>query len=466
VWPNTAGLGRRSGAALAGLLVSVAVGRGQPGDSFASDRVGPVSVAPTAAAPAPTPTSLTLPAAVRQALENNPALIAQRRQRGIASARVVIADTYPFNPVLETRVQRAHGPPEAGVTNKTPFESLLLWEIELRGQRKLRREGAAAALSRTDWEVAAQEQALAVQVIKAYAALQYRQEKLRLLEETRTLNERQVDDVRRLVDAGRLRPADLIVARTEVTDTLDLVSAGREALTTARQDLLRPLGLVGGLIETDGPFEPPVWEPDAAAFGELALSRRADLRARQMAVAEAEANLRLTLANRYGNPIVGPAVGYDPSKISTAGVQVNVPLPIANTNRGQVFQSEAEHALAVDGLRQAEINVRQDVAAGLARLAAAEQRAEQFRSKLLPDLRTAVADMEKLFQAGEPGLDLLRVIDVRRKLLRARDGYLDALWSVRQARADLAAAVGEPALGFVSPAVSPEPPAQMGTPKP
>src|SRR5204862_5956256 len=142
--------------------------------------------------------------------------------------------------------------------------------------------GAAAALSRTDWEVAAQEQALAVQVIKAYGAVQYRQEKLRLLEETRTLNERLVSDVRRLVDAGRLRTADLIVARTEVIDTLDLVSAGREALTAARQDLLRPLGLVRGVVETDGPFEPPAWETDAAALGEVALVRRADLRARQM----------------------------------------------------------------------------------------------------------------------------------------------------------------------------------------
>jgi outer membrane protein TolC len=105
------------------------------------------------------------------------------------------------------------------------------------------------------------------------------------------------------------------------------------------------------------------------------------------------------------------------------------------------------------------------VAGGLARLAAAEQRAEQFRTRLLPDLRRAVDDMEKLFQAGEPGVDVLRVIDVRRKLLRARDGYLDALWSVRQARADVAAAVGEPALGLVPPDPA-EPPARMGIPKP
>ena len=157
-----------------------------------------------------------------------------------------------------------------------------------------------------------------------------------------------------------------------------------------------------GTVETEGAFEPPAWAVDPAALGEMALARRADLRARQVAVAEAAANLRLAEANRYGNPTVGPAIAYDPSKVSMVGAQVSVPVPVANTGRGQVFQGAAEHALAAAQLRQAEVDVRRDVAAGLVRLAAAEQRAEQFRTKLLPDLRRAVDDMEKLFQAGEP----------------------------------------------------------------
>src|SRR5579885_1097198 len=68
----------------------------------------------------PPRTVLTLEEAVRYALENNPALAAQRQQRGIAAARVVIADTYPFNPVLENRIQGAEGPHAAGITNRTP----------------------------------------------------------------------------------------------------------------------------------------------------------------------------------------------------------------------------------------------------------------------------------------------------------------------------------------------------------
>lgn len=448
-------------AALGVLLAVTAVGRGQSNDEFAADRMPAVS---SPAPSVPVPSTLSLPAALRQALENNPSLAVQRRQRGIAAARVVIADTYPFNPTLETRVQRASGPADAGITNRYPLESLLLWEVEIRGQRRARREGAAAALSRTEWEVAAAEQVLAVQVIKAYATLQYRQEKLRVLDETLKLNQQLVDDIRRLVEAGRQRTADLILARSEVATTLNLVSAGRVDETNARQDLLRALGAVGGAVDPEGPFEPPAWTPDEAALDELATTRRADLQARRLAVTEAAANVRLAVANRYGNPTVGAVYTYDPTKISMIGPQVNLPLPVANTNRGQVFQSEVEHALAADALRQTEINVRQDVAAALARLFATERQADQFRTKILPELRQSVADMEKLFQAGEPGVDVLKVIDVRRKLLQARDGYLDALWAARQARADVAAAVGEPALGLDLPEEA-QPPAKMGPPK-
>src|SRR5262249_4696151 len=150
-------------------------------------------------------------------------------------------------------------------------------------------------------------------------------------------------------------------------------------------------------------LRPQTW--DAAALTEMALTRRADLRARREAVAEASAAVRLALANRYGNPSVGPAYTYDPSGVNSFGVQLNVPLPIVNTRRGEVLQSEAEQAQAASLLRQAEVNIRQDVIAALARLDVAERRADVFRSRILPDLRRALEGMETLFKAGDPGVD-------------------------------------------------------------
>ncbi len=408
-----------------------------------------------AAAEAPDPPAqppiMTVQEAVRFALENNPALAAQRQQRGIAAARVVIAETYPFNPVVENRIQGAEGPHSAGITNRTPLEHIVVWELELFHQGQYRRQGAAAALSRTDWEVAYQEQTLAVQVIKAYATLLYRQEKLRLLEETLRFNQQLVKDVRRLIDAGKLKPADGIIAETEVTDTMDLLGAGRESVTSARQDLLRALGLATGAFEVAGSLDLPPQTLDPAAMTEVALERRADLRARREAVAEAAANVALTRANRFGNPSVGPAYTYDPTGVNMIGAQINLALPVVNTHRGEILESQANEAQAGLLLRQAEVNVRQDVAAALARLDAAQRRVELFRTRLLPDLRNAVERMQTLFLAGDPSVDLLRTMDVRRKLLRARDSFIDAQWNVSQARSDLLAAIGEPALGLCTP---------------
>jgi cobalt-zinc-cadmium efflux system outer membrane protein len=399
----------------------------------------------------PQPQVMSVQDAVRFALENNPALAAQRQQRGIAAARVVIAETYPFNPIAENRIQGAEGPHSAGITNRTPLEHIVIWEVELFHQGQYRRQGAAAALSRTEWEVAYQEQTLAVQVIKAYATLLYRQEKLRLLEETLSLNQQLIKDVQRLIDLGKAKPADGIVAETEVTDTMDLVGAGRESVTSARQDLLRALGLATGTFAVAGSLDLPAQTWDPAAMTELALERRADLRARREAVAEAAANVALARANRYGNPSIGPAYTYDPTGVNMFGAQINVPLPVVNTHRGEILESQANEAQAGLLMRQAEVNVRQDVAAALARLDAAQRRVDLFRNRLLPDLRSAVQRMQTLFLAGDPSVDLLRTIDVRRKLLRARDSYIDALWNVSQARSDLLAAIGEPALGLCAP---------------
>jgi hypothetical protein len=66
--------------------------------------------------------------------------------------------------------------------------------------------------------------------------------------------------------------------------------------------------------------------------------------------------------------------------------------------------------------------------------------------------------MQQLFIKGDPGVDVLRVVDLRRKLLKARDGYLDALWEVTQARADVAAAVGDPTQALATEEISQVPP--------
>jgi cobalt-zinc-cadmium efflux system outer membrane protein len=403
-----------------------------------------VGLATATACADPLPEVLTREAAVGWALKNNPELATLRQQHGIAAAAVVIAETYPFNPVWEAKVRATNGPESAGITNRVSNEHKVLLDVEVRGQGKYRRRAADAALMRTDWEIVFQEASLAVRMVRAFDTVIYQREKLRLVEETLSLNEQAAEAVSKVVKQGRLDAADLILARSEVNDVRAQLGPAQVAYEKAWYELCRTLGSPLGSFTVQGTLEAPAPPEHAETLLAVALERRPDLHARQAAVAEAEARVRLAVADRFGNPNVGPAYEYDPTRVNLIGVQFTVPLPVFNTRRGEIYQREAEQARAALELRQTEMAIQQDLAAALGRLNAARRWVETYRNLVVPQAQKSLDAMQQLFVKGEPGVDVLRVVDLRRKLLKARDGYLDALWEVRQAQADVATAIGDP----------------------
>jgi outer membrane protein TolC len=94
------------------------------------------------------------------------------------------------------------------------------------------------------------------------------------------------------------------------------------------------------------------------------------------------------------------------------------------------------------------MQIRQDVQAALVRLEKARAWQSTYETQLLPRVREGLEAIETLRRRGKG--DLLKSIEARRKLLKSWDGYLDALWEIAQAEADLAAAVGDPALPLPS----------------
>lgn len=180
------------------------------------------------------PRTFTPAEAVRFALENNPSLQAIREQRGFAQGGLVIAKTYPYNPVSQFTFFAATG---EGVTNTLTQAHKITMDIEVRGQRHFRQQAAYATLTRTEWDIATQELLVAVAANRAYNTVLYRQRKLEVLEDTIKLNEQVVEQVKKLADLGRLRPADLIVAQTELDAAGAQLGQGRTAIAFARADL-------------------------------------------------------------------------------------------------------------------------------------------------------------------------------------------------------------------------------------
>ena len=408
-----------------------------------------LTVRPAAAETPPvaeTPPPLTLDAAIRTALRQNPGIAAVRQEHGVAAAAVVIARAYPFNPLWEGRV-RAAWPEFEGTTNPVPIETTVTLEMELRGQGKFRRAAAANALSRTDWDIAAQELTLAVRVVRAFDAVVYRHQKAKLAADTIELDQKTTTEAEDLVTAGKLRPVDLIILRTEIDDARAQLGQANVALATASGELHDALGVVGGRLFLRGDLAaPPLPDCTPEALTEAARGGRPDRKSREAAVAEADARLRLERANRFGNLVAGPTYEYDNSSIHNLGVQFALPLPALNAHRGDILQREAEKARAELDLRQTDVQIGLEVEAALLRLEHARAWATTYEKEVLPHLETSLGEVRQLFEQGDPSVDALRILDVQRKVLLARNGLLDARFEVRQAVADLAAALGDPSV--------------------
>jgi cobalt-zinc-cadmium efflux system outer membrane protein len=402
----------------------------------------------------PIPQVFTRASAIGWALRNNPDLAALRQQHGFAAAAVIIANTYPFNPSWTSLVTGNSGPAEAGITNRVYTVQGISMPLEIRGQGRYRLQAAYAGLNRTDWEIADQETLLAIRVLRAFDFAVYQQAKLQLAEEALRLQQETVEQVQKLFRAGSLRSPDaLILAQSEIDTSSAALYTTQSAQAKAQADLRAALGLTSETVKVSGTLAAVPVPDDPQPLLAEALAQRPDLHARQAAVREAEGNLHLAVADRYGNIDIGPSFEYNETSVSIIGAQMVVPLPVLNTHRGEILQHQATRTRAALDLRSLEVAIQQQVYAALGRLGTARVMTEMYQTRVVPNLETALQEMQTLFNRG--GVDLLKVIDVRRRLLSARSGYLDALYELQQARTDLAAAVADLGLALDAEPIAP-----------
>jgi outer membrane protein TolC len=394
---------------------------------------------------------------VAWALQHNPELAVARKQRGIAEANVVIARTYPFNPSWQPSVMGISGPESAGITNRVFVQNVLALEVEMRGQGRIRRAIADSALSRAELEIAGQELAIAVKTIRAFNAFVYRQDKYRLLETAIGFQERTAKTAKLLFDQGKLNATDRMVAEADLVDARAQRGPGEAQRVAAWNDLRRVLGTDRAVGSFSGRLESAGSVEDTDELIQAALRQRADLQALRVAVVEADQRARYEVANRFGNPTLGPKMELNETRVTFVGAALSFPIPVVNLRRGEIMLRMAERDKAVQDMRRVEVQAALDVKAAVARIDEAQKWEKYVRTESLPALQTTMEAFEKLFAAGDPGVNVLRLTDARRRLLRARDGYLDALWELSQARADLAAAVGDIELALPPRAPAPVP---------
>ena len=171
----------------------------------------------------------------------------------------------------------------------------------------------------------------------------------------------------------------------------------------------------------------------------LAQESRPEVQAAAAAAANSRAALSLARADRIPVPSLGPVYERNETGAVFYGLALSSPVPLLNAGGPLVSQRQAEYHRDCVAWEQARQQVAAQVLAVLVKWNQARQTAQRTHARFEP-IRTQTQRMQRLYDAGQA--DLLKLLQVQRRFIEARNVELDTIWQTTQAYADLLTATG------------------------
>lgn len=314
-------------------------------------------------------------------------------------------------------------------------------------------EAARNQLKASEAALAAEQEAVRLQVRTAYYRVLQTEEQVRVGEEQVRLAKERLANAEAAVRAGAGAKIDVLTFETFVAQSESELVAFRNQLTLARQflnnTLGRPIDTEFDAVDVEGL---PAYPADVDRLVETALKRRPDLRSIEFS-REAlkyvrqgeERGLRPSLSVGVGYTYNWDPQGFGSERGTTAGtVTLSVPLFDNGVTRARVKAARQDEEQIEVRIEQARLGVSLEVRQALTNLENAKARYE-FATR-------AVAQAEEAYRLSVLRLDAgegirVEVTDAQTNLTRARTGLVAARYDYLIAFAQLQKAIGpdEPA---------------------
>jgi cobalt-zinc-cadmium efflux system outer membrane protein len=392
--------------------------------------------------PAAPPATLTIDAAVQEAIDRNLTVVAERYSVSVAQARIVTARLRP-NPVVTFNAML----PDATVFAQdiSPREQVLRTDLVIeRGAKRERRvDVAEQARSVAELQLLNTIRTIVLDVESACVDVVLAEQNLALAHESldafNTLVQLNTERVR----TGDLAQVELARSRLAALQFQNDVRQQQAKLAVAQNHLKMLLGRAGpGAIDITGELRRDPQPIDLAAVRRLALTARPDLEALRRDQARSAADLRLQIAQgRVDYTISGevhhqhqatPAV--DNSEF-VYDAYVSVPLPIFNRNQGEVARAREEERQALARITALGGQIVSEVEQAYETYAAARDVVATIESQMLAPARDVRTTTEYSYRRGEASfiefLDASRAFnDTMQSYNAARAEYARSLYSL------------------------------------
>lgn len=383
---------------------------------------------------------LTLRAAVAEALEHNPELLALRAAHEAARAAPTQA-RYLAPPMLETQIW------SWPVTTLNPAKTdmyMFTAEQELpgKGKRAARVQVAErdADLARQQIPVRANE--ILAELKQAYVDLVFARELVTLYDGQRRLLEDITEAATVRYASGGGKQHHTVASLVELTrlekDVAEVDERARVAEARFDAALGRPAG------KPVGPLAPV---PDGVAIADA--ERTAEANHPEVAMADAviareEAELARVLGERRPDYVIGGGYMLLPGDAGAITLRGGISWPNAPWSRGRLtaaIDAQEKRLAAAKVQREAAVaRVRYRVRDVTIRIAAAERQAQLIQTTVMPQVEHALEVARVAYTGGEG--DFMDVLESQRLLLTTGLEYATARASIGRAYAELDAAMG------------------------
>lgn len=383
--------------------------------------------------------ALDLNTAVRSALDHHPLLAAGSAQIDAAAGLLTQASLRP-NPraAIQTENWRFKGAPQFSPSTEVDTFAYASQLFETASKRRLRTELAATGVRRSELNRELVAKQIAGRVRMAYWMAVGAQRVHDLFEENVGTFDQIVRYHELRVKEGAMAEADLLKVRLERERVAVAALAADLEAQRARIELQREMGETSFVeVRLTDALEP--LPPMADASEDTALANRTELKLAQQAMEQAQANLKVqqSLA-RPDFEVVGGYKHTGGAGTVIGGVQV--PLPFANRNQGNIASATADIRVAESQAAATRAIVLAEVRAAMAEV---QNRRRQLTG-LFPGIRSQANESSRISQAAyrEGGWDLLRLLDTERVRIETEVLYYRTLAEYRQSLAALELALG------------------------
>jgi len=378
--------------------------------------------------------ALGLPELLRLTLERNPRLAEAGFAVEVARGRAVQAGLYP-NPTFSVTGDELGDRQGPGGIWTAPYASQ---EIVTAGKLKLDRAAAFREVDQATLNVLTERYSRFTAVRQTYFELLILDRRLSILTRLVRLAEQSVETTNKLIEAKQAARLDLLQLEVE----LERFRAEQEATRREQPAAYRRLTASVGVPDLPcaaivGSLEAPIPEYDLEQARRFVMETHPEVLSAQAGVERARLLDQRARVEPIPNVTVGAGyVRQNQNKSDDWTIAVSVPMPLWNRNQGNISAAQAQVSQAQAQVGRAQSELAERLASAFANYAPARQRAERYRTRLLPRAREAYELSYKAYQGGQ--FDYLRVLQAQRAVAEADLEYNRSLGEAWRAASEIA----------------------------